>query len=76
MLVQLLSLLGAIAILLAFAGNQFRWMSVSSFAYLSLNAGGAGILTVTAWLEQQWGFLLLESVWTLVSLYGLLRLPR
>ncbi len=76
MLVQLFSLLGALAILAAFAGSQFRWMSVSGLGYLLLNTLGAGILTVTAWLEQQWGFLLLESVWTLVSVYALVRLLR
>jgi hypothetical protein len=75
-LVQLFSLLGALAILAAFAGSQFRWMSATGLGYLLLNTVGAGILTVTAWLERQWGFLLLESVWTLVSVYALVRLLR
>jgi hypothetical protein len=47
-----------------------------SYWYLWLNLVGAGALTVLAWHERQWGFLLLEGVWTLVtawSLYGRLR---
>jgi hypothetical protein len=74
--VQVFSLLGALAILAAFAGSQLRAMSAYGLPYLLLNAGGAGVLTVVAWLERQWGFLLLEAVWTLVSLFALLRLLR
>jgi hypothetical protein len=76
MLVQVFALLGALMILAAFAGSQFRWMSATGLVYLWLNTIGAAVLSVTAWLEQQWGFLLLEGVWTLVSLYALLRLLR
>jgi hypothetical protein len=74
--VQVFSLLGALAILAAFARSQLRAMSAYGLPYLLLNAGGAGVLTVVAWLERQWGFLLLEAVWTLVSLFALLRLLR
>ncbi|HXG27912.1 MAG TPA: hypothetical protein VNJ47_03580, partial [Nevskiales bacterium] len=72
--VQVFALLGALAILAAFAGSQLRVMSAHGLPYLLLNAGGAGVLTVVAWLERQWGFLLLEAVWTLVSLFALVRL--
>lgn len=73
-MIQIFSLLGAFAILFAFSGSQFRWMNPTGQFYLLLNSVGAAVLTVVAWLEQQWGFLLLEGVWTLVSLIALARL--
>jgi len=74
--IQLFSLFGALAILLAFSASQFRWMNPTGLVYLLLNSVGAAVLTLVAWLEQQWGFLLLEGVWTLVSLIALARLHR
>jgi hypothetical protein len=34
---------------------------------------GSAILTVDAYLGREWGFLLLEGVWALVSAYGIVR---
>jgi hypothetical protein len=44
--------------------------------YLALNLVGSGLLAVLAWHEEQWGFLLLEGVWALVSLWGLIQVLR
>ena len=68
---QLVQVVGAILILVAFAAAQFGAMDQHSRSYLALNFVGSLILAVLAWLERQWGFLLLESVWALVSLWGL-----
>jgi hypothetical protein len=46
-------------------------MDQHSRVYLALNLAGSLILAVLAWAERQWGFLLLESVWAIVSLWGL-----
>lgn len=71
MLAQLLQLAGAILVLAGFTLAQVRVLDPQSLTYLVLNAVGAGILAVLAFEEQQWGFLLLEGVWTVVSLAGL-----
>jgi hypothetical protein len=41
-----------------------------------LNFVGAFVLSLAAYFEEQWGFLLLEGVWTLVSAWGLIRFAR
>lgn len=67
-----LQLVGAVCVLAAFVAAQVRLLTQEHLAYLLLNAIGAAILSVLAYHEQQWGFLLLEGVWTLVSLRGVL----
>ena len=76
MLIQGISLAGALLILAAFTLQQRGLWTASQPRYLWCNALGAGTLTAVAWLEAQWGFLLMEGVWTLVSVAGLLRLGR
>lgn len=68
---QLIQIVGALLILVAFAAAQFGAMDPHSRLYLVLNFVGSLILAVLAWHERQWGFLLLESVWAIVSLLGL-----
>ena len=73
---QAAQVVGALLILAAYVLAQFGVLDQRSYWYLWLNLVGAGALTVLAWHERQWGFLLLEGVWTLVtawSLFGRLR---
>jgi hypothetical protein len=51
-------------------------MSPRSIAYLSLNLVGSLILAVLAFLDEDWGFLLLEGVWAVVSTAGLIERLR
>ena len=74
-MIQIVALAGSLMILAAYAGNQTARMRAEDRSYIVLNLAGAGILAVVAAIEEQWGFLLLEAVWTLVSLWALLR-PR
>jgi hypothetical protein len=67
---------GAILILVAFALAQFRGLDRHGHPYLVLNLVGAAFLTVSAATHRQWGFLLLQGVWALVALWGLLGLVR
>jgi hypothetical protein len=41
-----------------------------------LNLAGATALAILAWREEQWGFLLLEGVWALVSAVALVTRVR
>ena len=75
-LLQIVSVLGALAILAAYAANQFGLMGPSNLTYSALNFAGSAVLAVIAVVEVQWGFLLLEGVWALVSLWGLITLLR
>jgi len=69
---QVVQIVGALLILVAFGAVQFERMQPDSRVYLALNLVGSAILAVLAWVESQWGFLLLESVWAAVSAWGLL----
>lgn len=68
---QLIQVAGALLILAGFAAVQFERMRPDSRLYLTLNLIGSAILAVLAWVETQWGFLLLEGVWAIVSAWGL-----
>lgn len=72
---QIASFAGALLILIAYGGHQMGWMNPHSAAYNILNALGSGILGYIAFHPFQIGFVVLESVWTLISIYALLR-PR
>lgn len=69
---QLIQIIGAILILAGFAGAQFGRLDQRSIVYLVLNLVGSVILAVLAAIESQLGFLLLEGVWSLVSLWSLI----
>jgi hypothetical protein len=75
-MIQVISLLGSLLILAAFAGSQLKRIDPASPAYAALNLAGSGILAVVAALERQWGFLLLEGVWALISLWSVGKLLR
>jgi hypothetical protein len=73
---QVIQVVGALCILAAFAAVQLGRMRVDSRVYLVLNLVGSAILAFLALDQQQWGFVLLETVWALVSAWGLLRPAR
>ncbi|HVQ59722.1 MAG TPA: hypothetical protein VMS60_12515 [Solirubrobacterales bacterium] len=68
---QLIQIIGALLILTAFAAVQFDRMRPESRLYLTLNLIGSAILAVLAVAASQWGFVLLEGVWAIVSAWGL-----
>jgi len=71
--IQLVSVLGSLLVLVAYVASQFGYLSAKGLAYACANIVGSGILAVIAALEAQWGFLLLEGAWALVSLAAVVR---
>ena len=73
---QVVQVVGALLILSAFAAVQFDRMRTDSRLYLALNLVGSAILCVLAVVSAQWGFVLLEGVWAMVSAWGLVAATR
>jgi hypothetical protein len=73
---QILQLVGAVLILVAFIAAQRNAMSPHSVVYLALNLVGSIVLTGVALHGRDWGFLMLEVVWAVVSAWGLWQVSR
>jgi hypothetical protein len=75
-LLQAVSVVGALLILLAFAANLLGRLDTSRLSYQISNFTGSAILTAVAVIEVQLGFILLEGTWALVSLWGTIKVLR
>ncbi|MGH3631789.1 MAG: CBU_0592 family membrane protein [Sciscionella sp.] len=70
MLEQIVQVLGSLLVLSGFVAAQLGRLDAGSYRYLLPNALGSSVLTVTAVLTAEWGFVFLEGVWSLVSIWG------
>ena len=70
-MLQFFQVVGALLILVAFAAAQFGMVQRSAYNYLLTNLVGAVILGVVAYLDQDWGFFILEVAWFFVSAWGM-----
>jgi hypothetical protein len=73
-LLQVVQIIGAFMILIAFGLAQAHRLNVLSVTYLLLNLAGSALLAISAIVETQWGFIILESAWAAISGWGLVRL--
>ena len=69
---QAVQIVGALMILVAYALAQLGALAPRGTPFLLLNLAGGLVLAGSAWHEEQWGFLVLEAAWALVSAAGLL----
>ena len=60
-------------ILVAYAAAQAGRWSTDDLVYLWLNEVGSVILAVLAAASENWGFLLLEGVWAIVTAVSLVK---
>ena len=75
-MLQLISVLGALAILGAYAASQFGLVDTSKLSYQVANFLGSAVLAVVAVIDWQLGFILLEGAWALMSLWGIATVLR
>lgn len=68
---DVVQVIGALLVLAGFLAAQFRLLDERSYGYLVPNIVGSAALAVTAVISNNWGFVLLESVWCLASLWAL-----
>jgi hypothetical protein len=73
---QALSLAGAACILVGYVGHQLEWIDPEGDFYNLINAVGAGILAWVALHPFKIGFVVLEFVWVVVSLFALIKARR
>jgi len=72
-MLQIVSIAGAVLILAGYAAHQAGLAGRESTAYHLLNAVGGLLLCLVAIEAFQIGFIVLESVWTAISLVALFR---
>lgn len=75
-MIQVASIVGAVLILVAYAAHQAGRLGRESSLYHLLNVAGGLILGAVAVHSFQIGFIILEGVWTVISLIALIRLRR
>ena len=76
MLLQLMSVVGALMVLTAYGLNQGGVWRELHAGYLTLNIVGSLMLGVVAIADQRAGFILLEFAWAALGLVGVARVIR
>jgi hypothetical protein len=68
---ELIQIIGALLNMGAFALLHFEIAPSSALRYLIPNWIGSVLLVASAYVDQQWGFLMLEGAWVLVTAYAI-----
>lgn len=71
---DLISTAGVSLILLAFLLSTFKWIAGDGKLYFIVNAIGGAFACYGSYLLGSWPFIVLEGVWCIVALTGLLKL--
>lgn len=73
MILQVVSVIGAVMILIAYGMIQNGIWRELNPNFLALNLIGSILLGIVAVYEQQAGFIILECVWSIMALFGVAR---
>lgn len=76
--IQIISLLGAFIVLIAYIGHQLKWklFNPDNYTYNIFNSIASILLTYVAFKPFQAGFIIMESTWGIVSIYTLIRIYK
>ncbi|MBC7902066.1 MAG: hypothetical protein H7Y27_01525 [Gemmatimonadaceae bacterium] len=67
-----IGLVGVTILLIAFLLNLTGKLAKESLAYIAMNIAGAGLACLASWMIRYYPFVLLEGVWTIVSVGALI----
>ena len=76
MLMQVISIAGALMVLTAYAAHQFDRLSKETYTYQLLNTIGGAALVAAAITTRQAGLIIMEGAWTVISFAGLIKVMR
>lgn len=68
---EIVQIVGALLNMGAFALLHFEIAPSSALRYLIPNWLGSALLVASAYVDRQWGFLMLESAWLVVTGYAI-----
>jgi hypothetical protein len=75
-LIQSSSLVGGFLLLFAFAGVSFDFINKEKYVYNFMNLFGASLLTMSAILSINWGFMILNGFWTCMSVISIIKILK
>jgi hypothetical protein len=70
---QAIQVLGAILVLIGYVLGQTGKVDTNSRSYLVINLVGSALLAAVAVQGRQWGFLVLNGTWAVISAVSLAR---
>ncbi len=76
MLMQVISIVGAVLVLGAYAAHQLERLPRETYTYQLMNLFGGASLFAAATLTGQFGLMIVEGAWAVISLGGLVQLMR